>query len=36
VPQDKKAGLFLVTVRHDRPTDMKTLAKLLGLPGKVS
>eukprot|EP00904_Undaria_pinnatifida_P012991 jgi/Undpi1/8822/HiC_scaffold_25.g11284.m1 len=34
--KDKKAGLFLVTVRHDRPTDMKTLAKLLGLPGKVS
>lgn len=34
-PQDKKAGLFLITVRHDRPTDMKTLAKLLGLPGKV-
>ncbi|CAM9392531.1 unnamed protein product [Ascophyllum nodosum] len=34
--KDKKAGLFLVTARHDRPTDMKTLAKLLGLPGKVS
>eukprot|EP00752_Nemacystus_decipiens_P005650 g5113.t1 len=34
--KDKKAGLFLVTVRHDRPTDMKTLAKLLGLPGKVT
>ncbi|CAB1108774.1 unnamed protein product [Ectocarpus sp. CCAP 1310/34] len=34
--KDKKAGLILVTVRHDRPTDMKTLAKLLGLPGKVS
>ncbi|CAN0010404.1 unnamed protein product [Pylaiella littoralis] len=34
--KDKKAGLFLVTVRHDRPTDVKTLAKLLNLPGKVT
>ncbi|CAM9168399.1 unnamed protein product [Discosporangium mesarthrocarpum] len=33
--RDKKAGLFLVTVRHDRPTDTKILAKLLGLTGKV-
>lgn len=34
--QDKTAGLFLVTAVHSRPTDTKTLAKLLGLGAKVS
>lgn len=28
-------GTFLVTALHDRPTDTKTIAKLLGLGNKV-
>lgn len=34
--QDKKIGTFLVTALHDRPTDTKTIAKLLGLGGKAN
>lgn len=31
--KDKKAGLFLLTVTHDRKVDMKKLPELLGLSG---
>ena len=31
--KDKKAGLFLLTVTHDRKVDMKKLPELLGTPG---
>lgn len=34
--RDKKIGTFLVTALHDRPTDTKTLAKLLKLGGKAN
>ena len=31
--KDKKAGLFLITVTHDRKVDMKKLGELVGVPG---
>lgn len=34
--RDKKIGTFLITVLHDRPTDTKTIAKLLKLGGKAN
>ena len=34
--KDKKAGLFLLAVTHDRKVDMKKLPGLLGLPGSTA
>ena len=34
--RDKKIGTFLITALHDRPTDTKTLAKLLKLGSKAN
>ena len=33
VVRDKKAGLFLLSVRHDAKVDMKALPQLLGVSG---
>lgn len=34
--RDKKIGTFLITALHDRPTDTKTIAKLLKLGSKAN